>query len=81
MQRTRGRRRVSLRCAQAVCFLETGRTYVPPKPWSQDDEAKWVGELLLLSPEVQQLVQRFAAEAAGSEGGEASGGGGAAAAC
>lgn len=56
---------------QALCFLETGRTYLPAKPWAPAEESKWVADARLLPPPVLQLLERFAAQAA--EGGGDSG--------
>ncbi|PSC71468.1 heat shock [Micractinium conductrix] len=44
---------------QAVCFLEEGRTYVPPKPWSQGEEGYWADQLVLLPAAAQQFVARL----------------------
>ena len=70
---------------QALCFLESGRTFVPAKPWAPAEESKWVADARLLPPLVVLLVQRFKAQAAegsggGSEAAEGSGGGSEAAA-
>ena len=44
---------------QALCFLETGCTYVPPKPWHHGSEAKVTEDVASLSQEVQNHLERL----------------------
>jgi len=42
---------------QAACFLESGKTWVPAKPWERERDGVWVdGQVQLLSKEAQRLV-------------------------
>ncbi len=44
---------------QALCFLEAGNTYVPPKPWDLGSEAKIVEDVAGLSQHVQDHLERL----------------------
>ena len=39
---------------QALCYLESGQTFVPAKPWRQGVPSKWVVDVQLLDAEVQK---------------------------
>ena len=47
---------------QALCFLDSSETYVPPKPWIKDAEPKVIREFALLSPRVKELVEKMLGE-------------------
>ena len=44
---------------QALTFLETGSTFVPPKPWHHGSEAKVVEDVNDLSEQVQGHLERL----------------------
>lgn len=46
---------------QALCFLESGVTYVPPKPWHRDQSALgiWVNTASALPPGPRSLLKRL----------------------
>jgi hypothetical protein len=46
---------------EAMCFLETGRTWVPNKPWEQDITSKWVDDMKKLPMGVQHRLQHLTA--------------------
>ena len=48
---------------QAACFLESGKTWVPAKPWERERDGVWVeGQVQLLSKEAQRLVAMLSRE-------------------
>ena len=47
---------------QALCFLEAGRTWVPPKPWEAGSSGAHISELVLLPAAVQKLLQNLKKE-------------------
>jgi hypothetical protein len=47
---------------QALCFLETGETYVPPKPWEQQLKGKRVRDVSLLSETARKQLEKFLTE-------------------
>ena len=47
---------------QALCFMETGRTWVPAKPWEANSFGAHISELNLLPAAVQKLLHMFKKE-------------------
>ena len=47
---------------QALCFLEAGSTWVPPKPWEAGSFGARISELALLPDAVQKLLHKLKKE-------------------
>lgn len=41
---------------QATCFLHTGSTYVPAKPWEQGQQGRMVADVALLAEDIQKQI-------------------------
>lgn len=44
---------------QALCFFETGATYVSPKPWTAEEEPRWAREEGALPLDAQTMLHRL----------------------
>lgn len=44
---------------QAICFMQSGATYVPAKPWDNTSVSKMVREVNLLPETVQQAIEKM----------------------
>lgn len=47
---------------QALCFMETGKTWVPAKPWEASSNGAHISELTLLPAPVQKLLHNLMKE-------------------
>lgn len=57
-------------CVQAVCFLESGRAFVPAKPWRRGQESCWVASAAHLSPAAREYLDKFRQQQQQQQGAE-----------